>query len=145
MMPAPLRGTRLGRVTTSSSAARPAGLGAWAAANPNLVDAFIAFGLTALSLLTLAGGAQDLGSIDPLSLFLLVLQTLPLIVRRRWPLTVFIITAAATTLHAALATDPISSSLGFLVALFTLAEQRDRRTSGLATLVAAVVVGGLLI
>ena len=57
-------------------------------ASPLAVDAFIAFGLTALSLVTLAGGAQDLGSQDPLSLFLLVMQTLPLLVRRpagRWP------------------------------------------------------------
>jgi signal transduction histidine kinase len=113
-------------------------------ANPVAVDAFIAFGLTALSLVTLAGGAQDLGSQDPVSLFLLVMQTLPLLVRRRWPIAVFVIITAATVAHVALATDAINSTVGYLVALFTVGELRDRRTSGLVALVSAVLVGTLL-
>ena len=113
-------------------------------ANPLAVDAFIAFGLTALSLITLAGGAQDLGEVDPLSLFLLVMQTLPLLVRRRWPVAVFVIITAATVAHVALASDAINSTVGYLVALFTVGELRDRRTSGLVALVSAVIVGTLL-
>ena len=106
-------------MTTSSSEARPAGLGARLAANPVAVDAFIALGLTALSILAIIGGAQDLGSYDPLSLVLLMLTTLPLLVRRRWPLAVFIVCFGATMGHAALARESLSTTLGFLVALFT--------------------------
>jgi signal transduction histidine kinase len=127
-------------VTTTSSEARPAGLGARLAANPVAVDAFIALGLTALSILAIIGGAQDLGSYDPLSLVLLMLTTLPLLVRRRWPLAVFIVCFGATMGHAALAREQLSTTLGFLVALFTVGERRDRRTSGIVALVAAVIV-----
>jgi signal transduction histidine kinase len=113
-------------------------------ASPLAVDAFIAFGLTLLSLITVAGGARDLGSFDPLSLTLLLLQTMPLIARRRWPVAVLAVTFAATTLHAALAPDAVNSTLGFLFALFTVAELRDRRTSVAAALVAAALVGILI-
>lgn len=119
------------------------GFGARLRANPLAVDALVAVGLTALSLATLAGGARDLGTVDPLSLVLLVSQTLPLVARRRWPLAIFVITFSATMLHAVLAVDGINSTLGFLVALFTVGEMRDRRTSGLAALIAGIVVGVL--
>jgi signal transduction histidine kinase len=131
-------------VTTSTSQARPADFGARLGAHPLAVDAFIAFGLTGLSLATIAGGARDLGSYDPLSLVLLVLQTMPLIMRRRWPLAVFIVCFGATMAHAALAREQLSTTLGFLVALFTVGEREDRRTSGIVALVAAVIVGVLI-
>ena len=61
-------------------------------ANPLLVDATIALGLSALSLLTVVGGATDAGGRDPLSVTLLLLETLPLVVRRRWPIPVLVVT-----------------------------------------------------
>ena len=127
-------------MTSSSSEARPSDLSARLAANPVAVDAFIALGLTALSILAIAGGARDLGSYDPLSLVLLVLTTLPLLVRRRWPMAVFIVCFGATMGHAALAREQLSTTLGFLVALFTVGERKDRRTSGITALIAAVIV-----
>jgi signal transduction histidine kinase len=120
------------------------GLGARLGANPLAVDAFIAFGLTGLALLTITAGARDLGSYDPLSLVLLVLTTLPLIARRRWPIAVFAITLGATLAHAALAREAINSTLGFLIALFTVGERESRRTSGVAALFTAVSVGLLI-
>ena len=131
-------------MTASSSGAPPAGLSARLAANPVAVDAFIAFGLTALSILAILGGAQDLGSYDPLSLVLLILTTLPLLVRRRWPLAVFIVCFGATMGHAALAREQLSTTLGFLVALFTVGERKDRRTSGIIALVAAAFVAVII-
>ena len=56
------------------------GLTARLRANPFAVDALIAFGLTGISIVTIAGGAQDFGSYDPLSLVLLFTQTLPLLI-----------------------------------------------------------------
>jgi signal transduction histidine kinase len=123
---------------------RVATLRAGLAANPLAFDALLAIGLTALSLAIIAGGAQDLGSYDPLSLILLVLQTLPLIVRRRYPLAVLVVTVLATLAHAALAREELSSTLGFLVALFTAGERLDRRVSALATVACAVAFGSLI-
>jgi signal transduction histidine kinase len=122
----------------------PARLGARLRASPQAVDAFIAFGLTGLALLTIAGGARDLGSYDPLSLVLLITTTMPLIVRRRWPLAVLAITLGATLAHAALAREALNSTLGFLIALFTVGELKDRRTSGIAALITAASVGLLI-
>ena len=105
---------------------------------PWLVDATIALGLSALSLITLASGATAAGGTDPLSVALLLLETLPLIVRRRWPIPVLAVTLGATVAHAFLAEGQIvNESLGALVALFTVAERYDRRVSVAAGLIAA--------
>jgi signal transduction histidine kinase len=107
-------------------------------ANPLLVDATIALGLSALSLLTVVGGATDAGGRDPLSVALLLLETLPLVFRRRWPIPVLAVTLGATILHASLVEGAVvNESLGALVALFTVAEQYDRRVSVMAVLAVA--------
>ena len=109
------------------------------AANPTLVDIGIAAALTALSVAAIAGGAADTGSLEPLSVTLLLLQTVPLAVRRRVPLAVLAVTYGATFGHIALAVgrDSVNESIGALVALYTVAELRGRRVS----VPAAVVVG----
>jgi signal transduction histidine kinase len=105
---------------------------------PWLVDATIALGLSALSLITVASGASGAGGSDPLSITLLLLETLPLIVRRRWPIPVLAVTLAATVAHAFLVEGQIvNESLGALVALFTVAERYDRRVSVAAACIAA--------
>jgi signal transduction histidine kinase len=115
------------------------------AANPLLVDATIALGLSALSLLTVAGADPDVGGRDPLSITLLLLETLPLVFRRRWPIPVLVVTVGATVLHASLVeVGRVNESLGMLVALFTVAERYERRVSVAAALAVAAVVGGLL-
>jgi len=107
-----------------------------------LVDATIAVGLSALSLVTVASGAPAAGGSDPLSVTLLLLETVPLIVRRRWPIPVFAVTLAATAAHALLVEGQIvNESLGALVALFTVAERYDRRVSVAAALIAAATFG----
>jgi signal transduction histidine kinase len=120
----------LRHVTTRAAAPRP-----WI---PWLVDATIALGLSAVSLITLASGATDAGGSDPLSVTLLLLETLPLLVRRRWPIPVLAVTLAATVLHALLIEGQVvNESLGALVALFTVAERYDRRVAVTAALVVA--------
>ncbi|HEX6867900.1 MAG TPA: histidine kinase [Candidatus Limnocylindrales bacterium] len=111
-----------------------------------LVDATIALGLSALSLITLASGAPAAGGSDPLSVTLLLLETLPLIVRRRWPIPVFAVTLAATAAHALLVDGQIvNESLGGLVALFTVAERYDRRVAVSAALVAAATFAAVIL
>jgi signal transduction histidine kinase len=105
-----------------------------AARRPNpreqAVDVAIAMGLTALSVLAIAGGAEDAGGRDPISITLLLLESLPLVFRRWWPLPILAITAGATLLHVLLApSNGVNEGLGSLVALYTVAELYDRRTS----------------
>ncbi|MFL5719509.1 MAG: sensor histidine kinase [Chloroflexota bacterium] len=112
---------------------------------PWLIDGLIAFGLSALSLITVASGAAAAGGSDPLSITLLLLETLPLIVRRRWPIPVLAVTLAATAAHALLVEGLIvNESLGALVALFTVAERYDRRISVGAALVAAATFAAVI-
>ena len=138
------RTTLVGVTATPPNGAISGRLRARLAASPMTVDVLLALGLTALSLVTLWGGAQDLGLVDPLSLVLLLLQTLPLALRRIWPMSVFVLTTGATIAHASLATQGINSTLGFLIALFTVAERYEPRRSAIAAIVGAVAVGGLI-
>ena len=115
---------------------------------PVVIDATLAFGLAAISLISLFGGASDVGSREPLSVALLLLESLPLLFRRRYPVAVLVVTFGATIAHVLLA--PADSSLnegfGSLVALYSVAERRDRRTSvplalAVGAIFAAVIVG----
>jgi signal transduction histidine kinase len=116
------------------------------ASNPLLVDALIALGLTLFSLVSVAAGAPNIGNRDPLSLALLVLQTLPLVLRRRYPMGVLGVITVATVCHGLLATGPtLDSTLGGLVALYTVAELCDRRTSAAGLVVVGGSIGALIL
>ena len=130
MLPPPA-GPTLWRVTTHVEDRATSPVSAERTARGELVfDTLVALGLTAVSVVALLGQASDAGNLDPLSSALLLLETLPLIARRRWPLAVFLVVAGATILHASLAQgDSVNESLGSLVALFTVTERVDRRVS----------------
>lgn len=112
--------------------------------DPTTTDLAVALGLTALSFVPVAAGAQDIGSLAPGSVALLFLQTLPLALRRRAPVAVFVVTATATIVHAAMAGDSLSSSIGALFALYTLADLRERRVSMPAAIVLGVSVAAII-
>ena len=113
---------------------------------PWLVDLTIALGLAVLSLLAVASGATDAGQSDPLSIALLLLETLPLIVRRRWPIPVLAVTLTATALHASLVQGQVvNESLGALVALFTVAERYPRRVAIIAAGAVAATFLGVIV
>ena len=138
MMWAVVRTPRLRSVTTARRASSPV--------VPWLVDITIALGLSALSLIAVASGATDAGQSDPLSLVLLLLETLPLIVRRRWPIPVLVVTLAATALHASLVQGQVvNESLGALVALFTVAERYPRRVAIVAAVAVAATFLGVIV
>lgn len=113
------------------------------AANPLAVDAAIAVGLTALSLFALGAGATDLGPVGPINVSLLLLQTLPLVVRRRYPIAVMVVVVASMTIQVWLLPDGahLNASLGILVAYFTIGEQLERRISVPLAAVSCVVLG----
>jgi signal transduction histidine kinase len=101
--------------------------------------------LSALSLLVVGAGARDIGSVAPVSVGLLLLQTLPLAFRHVavWP--VFSVSTAATVAHAALATGSLNTSLGSLFALYAVADQAERRRSAVAGLILGIGLGAIIV
>ena len=76
---------------------------------------------------------------DPIALFIafVLLETLPLAVRRYWPRAVFAITLGAA-LGNTLLTDSPALPVGVVVALYTVAAHCDRRTALRAALATAL-------
>ena len=111
-------------------------------ANPLVVDTAIAVFLAALSLLAYAGAAPYVGPLSVVTLVLLLLESLPLIVRRRYPLAVLAVIVGASIVHLGLLTAGQSptAGLGILVAVYTVGERVDRRTSLTATAAAAALL-----
>jgi signal transduction histidine kinase len=106
------------------------------------VDVAVAIGLAGLSLLPYISGSADPGPAGGLTIALLLLESLPLIVRRRYPLAVMLVVVSATIVQIALipAGELLQSGLGVLVAIYTIGERLDRSTSlGLTALTAAIL------
>jgi len=118
--------------------ARPSALArirAALAASPLAVDAAIAVGLALLSLGSYAGGSTQVGPPGAVTIALLLLESLPLIVRRRFPALVLAVIGGATVVHILLlpADADLSAGLGILVAVYTVGERLARRPSLLLT------------
>jgi signal transduction histidine kinase len=116
-------------------------------ANPYLLDGAMALAVAAISLVGVFAGGRDLGAADTADVGLLMLQALPLAVRRRWPLPVIGIVLGALVVQLAIlqAGAELRSSLGPLVAMYTAGEQLERRLSigilvGFGVLLAVLVL-----
>jgi signal transduction histidine kinase len=108
----------------------------------SLFDAGIAAIVFALSLALLAArgdSAPDARNLDALGVLLAALASLPLVARRRAPLAVFAVTAAASALLNGLGYPP-GPPLGPTVALYFLALSPER-TRAPRWLIALVVIG----
>jgi signal transduction histidine kinase len=110
------------------------------------VDVVVALGLAELSMVALVGGAPDVGPPGPLTVALLLLQSLPLIARRPFPLEVMLVVVSATIVQIAFLPpgQELQAGLGVLVAVYTIGERLDRRTSLALTLLAGVILGVLI-
>jgi signal transduction histidine kinase len=110
-------------------------------------DVAVALGLAALSFLPYVSGAAQLGPTGPITVVLLLLQSLPLISRRRAPLAVLLVVVSATVVQIALlpAGEELLAGLGLLVAVYTVGERLDRPTSLGLTALTGAMVGALLI
>jgi signal transduction histidine kinase len=106
------------------------------------VDALIAVVVLTFSLAAIArGGFDDDGQgLDAVAVVLVTLTALPLVARRLAPLPVFAVVTAATAALYGLRYG-LGPPLGFAVALYTVAEDRDRADARLrrAALAASVV------
>ena len=106
------------------------------------VDVAIAVGLAALSLLPFLSGASVVAPPVAVTVVLLLLESLPLILRRRYPLEVMLIVVSATIVQIGILPPgvPLQSGLGILVAIYAIGEGLDRRLSlGLTALTAVLV------
>jgi signal transduction histidine kinase len=113
----------------------------WLRGTPIVADLLLTLGLTAVSFGVLIG-SQDRPHV-PLSwlaVTLVLLQTLPLAARRRWPLAVLAVVEMAAALHlVGSPSDSGATDLGLAVALYTVATSTERRLSlWLAGLVAGL-------
>ena len=110
-------------------------------ARPLVVDSAIAFFLAALSLLANFGGPTA-GQPTAVGLALLLLESLPLIVRRRFPLAVLAVIVGATVVQITLLPEgeALQAGLGILVAVYTVGERVERRRSVAATALAGAIL-----
>ena len=109
-----------------------------------VLGAAIALTLAVLSVLAFASGADRIDSPMPVAAALVALETLPLALRRRFPLAVFLTVIGAAAVHIALVPvgEEVPGGLPVLVALYTIGERLERRTSlGLMLLTGAIVAG----
>jgi signal transduction histidine kinase len=111
------------------------------------IDVIVAVGLALLSLLPYLSGGRTFEPRDSLVAVLLLLESLPLIVRRRYPLEVFLVVVTASIVDVALVPEgqAITAGLGILVAMYTIGERLDRQVSLPLAALAGVVLGVLLI
>jgi signal transduction histidine kinase len=82
------------------------------------------------------------GPPGPLTAALLLLESLPLVLRRRFPIAVVLLIVAATVAHVAIVAEgaELRAGLGVLVALYTAGERIERRLSiGILAATMAVV------
>ena len=116
-------------------------------ASPLVVDTAIALFLAALSFASFAGATAAGTPLTAVTAILLLLESLPLIVRRRYPLAVMAVVSGATIVQLVIspADQPIQAGLGFLVATYTIGERLDRRTSLIATAITGIAIAVVFI
>lgn len=115
--------------------------------NPMVVDSAIALGLAALSMLAFVGGSDDVGGSGALTAVLLLLESVPLVWRRRFPVTVLLIVVGAMIVHLLIVPEgeSLRGGLGVLVALFTIGERLERRISVALAVLTGAIVGVIFI
>ncbi|MGH2418006.1 MAG: DUF7134 domain-containing protein, partial [Candidatus Limnocylindria bacterium] len=115
-------------------------------ATPLLLDIALALGLMALALFAIASGTDRIDAPAPVAVALVMLETLPLAVRRRFPLAVFLVVIGAAGVHIALvpAGEELPGALPVLVVLYTVGERLARRVSLTLLAVTAGLVAVLM-
>jgi len=105
--------------------------------NQDYVDVAMGVALAAVSLFSVW---RDFDRLDIVSAPLLVLQTLPVAVRRRNPRRTLLVTGSATILYSLLAYPSSPAPLGVLISFYTVAAYVPRRRAAAAAMVMAVGV-----
>jgi signal transduction histidine kinase len=111
----------------------------WASeARANALDALLAWGISGLAIFAVIATSPPDQTVSIVSVALLVIQSVALMVRRRWPMAVYTVVGVGTVAYAWVG-DPAGSvgGLGVLVAIYTVAAQLPLRK--------AVVAGGIYV
>ncbi len=99
------------------------------------LDPALGVGFVVLSLATIAQAPDAMGTLPlPAAIALAVVTSVPLVVRRRWPLVVLAITGLGVLVGSAFGASLNLGGFALLVAVFTIAAESDRRRA-LAVLV----------
>lgn len=115
---------------------------------PPWVDIAIAVGLAALAMLDFVSGADPVEAPSAVVVPLLLLTSLPIALRRLFPVAVLLVILVASAAHILLLAPgaDFPSGLGVLIALYTAGERLERRTAvALLALTCAMVAGLMLI
>ena len=117
----------------------------WGRDHPVVVDVLIAVGVLLFGIAAGFAGPEDPQLHDPsvLSVALSVVGTLPLVVRRRWPLAVFAVCWAVTMVHSYLQYPEPAPVFGVLFALYAVAAHARTRRSAVVALVIVVTSTGV--
>lgn len=107
--------------------------------NQDYADVALALALAAFAISTAI--AKDL-QLNIVSVSLLLIQTLPVAVRRRNPMRILFVTGAAITLYSLLGYTESNGFLGTFVAFYTVAANEPRRRASIA---AAITAGGIFV
>ena len=117
--------------------------------NQDVADVAMAVALAALAIVVAGFGGTtqpaffaNAGPLTPLSAALILVQTLPVAVRRRHPVPVLVVTGAGIGAYSVLGYSEAGGNLGVLVALYTVAAHTDRR---MATIAAVTTALGILL
>lgn len=99
--------------------------------NAMLLDGAIALALATLGIAAVLSGADRLDAPPVVVVPLLLLETLPIAVRRRFPAGALLVILAAAAVHILILSEgeDFPSGLAVLVALYTVGERLDRRRS----------------
>lgn len=92
----------------------------------------------AIAIWALASAQRDHVRLDVLSVPLLLLQTLPVAVRRRNPMRVLYITGFAITIYSLLGYSDTSDGFGIFIAFYTVAANMPRRRAMIAAAITAI-------
>ncbi|WP_216093432.1 sensor histidine kinase [Cellulosimicrobium cellulans] len=134
--------------SATARAARPGPPGRWVAGRPDVQDALLAVVLAGLGFVpTLSTIGVELGDLaerprDALAVTLLLLQCVPLAVRRRRTGACLVVVGGAFALDQALAYPPTFASVGLYVAVYSAGAHlaRSRRTAAVLATVGYVLL-----
>ncbi|WP_405009291.1 histidine kinase [Kitasatospora sp. NBC_01539] len=133
----------MNRQTPRSLALFRTPLGRWQERDALLKDGILALTLTLLSFVpTLSGVGAQIGDLPErpasvLGVGLVLAQTLPLAVRRRWPAACLAVVAGAFAVHQALGFATTFASVGLYLALYSAGAHQVRFRHGLAAVASA--------
>jgi signal transduction histidine kinase len=110
-------------------------------ARQDVIDVVAALVLCALTVIEVTSSAPDGSrSLDSLGVVLLLLQTLPIAVRRRYPIAVIWLTGLSVTGYAILGYPTTIGGIGNVVAFYTVAVRLGRKPSGISLAIASVCI-----